>query len=58
MKISGKTVFLEKLRTEAAEIRQWMHDNTSPDTPIAEFERMANRYAILCTRIYIIEKQW
>lgn len=58
MKLSGKTNILERLRNEADEIRQWIYENSSPDTPDAEFYRMANRYAILCTRIYIIDKQW
>lgn len=49
---------LEKLRCEAEILRAWMYSHTSPDCPIAEFESVANRYAIICTRMYIIEKQW
>lgn len=58
MDLRGKKNLVERLRSEADDIRQWMYSHTSPDTSAAEFERMANRYAILCTRAYIIEKQW
>lgn len=58
MDIRGKNKLLEALRGEAAELRQWMGDHTSPSTPASEFCEVANQYAIICTRIYIIEKQW
>lgn len=55
---TGKDKLIRRLREEADELRQWMHSHTSPDTGAAEFCRVANDYAIICTRIYIIEKQW
>ena len=58
MKLSGKQQLINTLRAEADELRAWMSEHSTPSTPIAEFDRVANRYAILCTRIYIIEKQW
>lgn len=58
MNYSGKKKIVSRLRKEADELRQWMYSHTSPDTRSAEFCRVANDYAILCTRIYIIEKQW
>lgn len=58
MDLLGKKKLLERLRDEAEDLRQWMYQHTSPDTRAAEFETVANRYAIICTRIYIIEKQW
>lgn len=58
MDYSGKKKIVSRLREEADELRQWMYSHTSPDTDAAEFCRVANDYAILCTRIYIIEKQW
>ena len=58
MDLLGKKRLLQKLRDEAMEIREWMYSHTSPDTSAAEFETYSNRYAIICTRIYIIEKQW
>lgn len=58
MDLLGKNRLLERLRDEAEDLRQWMYSHTSPDTRAAEFETVANRYAIICTRIYIIEKQW
>lgn len=58
MDLLGKKRLLEKLRNEAEEMLEWMYDNTSPDVPASEFEKVANKYAILCTKIYIIEKQW
>lgn len=58
MDFSGKEKLLQNLRNKAEELHEWMYENTSPETPVSEFEKMANQYAILCTRIYIIEKQW
>lgn len=54
----GKKKLLAKLRAEADELRSWMLDNTSPDVSADEFCKVANAYAILCTRIAVIEKQW
>lgn len=54
----GKKKLLAKLREQADELRSWMLDNTSPDVSAEEFEKVANKYAILCTRIAVIEKQW
>ena len=53
-----KKKLVEKLREEAGELRGWMSDHSSPDTPASEFCEIANRYAIICTKIYIIDKQW
>lgn len=58
MDLLGKKRLLEKLRKEAEEMLEWMYENTSPDVSVLEFEKVANKYAILCTKIYIIEKQW
>ena len=58
MDLLGKKKLLERLRERADELRQWMHDNASPETPLTEFDKAANEYAIICTKIYIIEKQW
>ena len=58
MDLLGKKRLLEKLRKEAEEMLEWMYENTSPDVSVSEFEKVANKYAILCTKIYIIEKQW
>ena len=54
----GKTRILETLRTEAEELRDWMYNHTSPETSAAEFEEVARKYAVICTRIHIIDKQW
>lgn len=54
----GKKKLLSKLREEADELRAWMLEHTSPDVSAEEFEKVSNRYAILCTRISTIEKQW
>lgn len=58
MDILGKNKLLQSLRDRAEELRQWMYEHTSPDTPAKEFVEVANQYAIIQTRIYIIEKQW
>lgn len=58
MSWSGKNRVIQKLREEAGELREWMSGHASPDTPASEFFEVANRYAIICTKIYIIEKQW
>ena len=58
MSWSGKNRIIQKLRNEAGELRRWMSEHTSPSTPASEFCEVANRYAIICTKIYIIEKQW
>lgn len=58
MDLLGKKKLVDKLREEADELRAWMHDHTSPETRASEFAEYANRYAIVCTKIYIIEKQW
>lgn len=54
----GKRKLIQQLKDEAEELRQWLYSHTSPDTPIKEFDAVANRYAIVCTRIYIVDKQW
>ena len=54
----GKKKLLARLREQAGELRAWMFDNTSPDVSADEFCKVANAYAILCTRIAVIEKQW
>lgn len=56
--LSGKQSIIQKLRGEADELREWLFSHTSPDTRASEFDKYANRYAIVCTKIYIIEKQW
>lgn len=58
MGLLGKNRLVQKLRSEADELRKWMFSNSGPSVPVAEFADVANRYAIICTRIYIIEKQW
>lgn len=58
MDYTGKDKLIRRLREEADKLRQWMYSHTSPDTSVADFCRVANQYAILCTRIHIIEKQW
>ena len=58
MDLLGKKKLVQRLRDEADEIRTWMHEHTSPETRASEFAVYANKYAIICTRIYIIEKQW
>ena len=58
MDLLGKKRLLANLRKEAEEMLEWMYENTSPDVPVSEFEKVANKYAILCTKIYTIEKQW
>lgn len=58
MDILGKNKLLQKLRDRAEELRKWMYEHTSPDTPGKEFEDVARQYAIIQTRMYIIEKQW
>lgn len=54
----GKNQILEGLRKKASEIREWLMENTSPDTSADEFSKVANDYAIICTKIYVVEKQW
>ena len=58
MDYSGKKEMTEQLRAQANKLRQWMMEHTSPDTGADEFCEVAGRYAILCTRIYLVEKQW
>ena len=58
MSWSGKNRVIQKLRDEAGELRKWMSEHASPSTPASEFCDIANRYAIICTKIYVIEKQW
>lgn len=58
MSWSGKNRIIQKLRNEAGELRKWMSEHTSPSTPASEFCEVANKYAIICTKIYVIEKQW
>lgn len=58
MDITGKDKLLQNLRERAEELHEWMYEHTSPETPASEFDKVANEYAILCMRIYIIEKQW
>ena len=58
MDLLGKKRLLANLRKEVEEMLEWMYENTSPDVPVSEFVKVANKYAILCTKIYIIEKQW
>lgn len=55
---SGKHKLIEQLKDEAAELRQWMYDHSTPSTPASEFEVVANKYAIIQTRLYVIEKHW
>jgi hypothetical protein len=54
----GKNQILESLRKKASEIREWLMEHTSPDTSAEEFSKVANDYSIICTRIYVVEKQW
>jgi hypothetical protein len=54
----GKNQILESLRKKASEIREWLMEHTSTDTSAEEFSKVANDYAIICTRIYVVEKQW
>lgn len=58
MDLLGKDKLLQSLRNKAEELHDWMYTHTSPDTPVSEFLKIANQYAIIRTRIYIIEKQW
>ena len=58
MDISGKRKLLESLREKADKLREWMYEHASTETRAAEFEVVANQYAIICTRIYTVEKQW
>lgn len=58
MDLLGKKKLLESLRKQVEELRDWMFENSSPDVPISEFEKIANKHAILSIRIHIIEKQW
>ena len=58
MNITGKEKLLQNLRERAEELHEWMYEHTSPETPASEFDKVANEYAILCMRIYIIDKQW
>ena len=58
MDLLGKKRLLDNLRKKADQMREWMSEHTSPDVPASEFVKVANMYAIICTRIYIIEKQW
>lgn len=47
---------IEAYREEADTLRQWMLCNLTPSTPASEFCEVANRYAIVATRIYMVEK--
>lgn len=58
MDLLGKKKLVQRLREEADELRTWMYEHSSPETSASEFDKYANRYAIVCTKIYIIEKQW
>lgn len=58
MNLLGKKKLLAELREEAGELRDWMYNHTSPDTSVHEFEKYANKYTIICTKISVIEKQW
>lgn len=56
MDYSGKQKLLSELQIRAIELRTWLIENSSPDVKIKEWCDVANQYAILCTRMYIIEK--
>ena len=58
MDLLGKKKLIEKLREQAGILREWMDAHSSPDTSAEEFCKVANDYAIVCTKIYVIEKQW
>ena len=47
----GKNQILESLRKKASEIREWLMEHSSPDTSAEEFCKVANDYAIICTKI-------
>ena len=58
MKLSGKQAIIKSLREEADNLREWMLEHCGTETSAAEFEKVANRYAIICTKVSVIEKQW
>jgi hypothetical protein len=57
-KKSGVKKITDQLRKEADELRQWMYEHSSPSTSARVFCEVANQYANLCAKIYIIEKHW
>lgn len=58
MDLLGKNRLIQKLRDEAENLREWMYSHSGPEISASIFCDVANKYAIICTRIYIIEKQW
>jgi hypothetical protein len=57
-KKSGVKKITDQLRKEADKLRQWMYEHSSPSTSAQVFCEVANQYANLCAKIYIIEKHW
>lgn len=53
---TGKEIVLKELVEKAHALREWLLENSSPDTRAKEYCEVANEYAIIRCKIHLIEK--